>query len=596
MKVRRLAGLGVSMTIVVAAATAWGGDVGPQPGKAGVFMRLQLSEAGTVGPYNENLKGKDYAGPGFEQPVAAYYQDTAGHVYLTSIFMSSKVSNEDRPWQLKCSTVRLSPGIDLATVVTEKQITKLGDPNNADERPANHPHMVHIPGTKQFLFAYGSDDNNGNTQTYVQTVDHMCEITSDMVRISNNNNNNQGAPECSVNACDGLKCLVSCGYYDNNGQKTYMRFLNVSQTETPTVEKGELKVVVTPSDIGRPAVTTEPDRTFVCAAKGDNRPPEDGVECTFLNATTGEILWKSYIAESEPNKDIYYNQPSVAKLAANMYAVSVVKSNGNGKKTNDKGTSQVYLKVVQVTDVGMQIMDQITEQGGYPVSGESAHASICSGMYGIGAAAKMHVGIMSASITGSGGPSVNMLSYDGQTKSIKFDYKNDRLVVGYYGDSGFLANIYGQNPNTQGRDFPRCVGSVPNPSYGLDKGFMPKVKSFFVSLYAGKGEGDQKNGGWLSLVPAEVAEALPPEPPKPVTPSVDGTPDDPCDDGQPCQDPIAPPTGSDPAPQGPTQDPSFRSPGSDSGCAVGRGGASWGALALGLAFAGLALRRRRRDN
>ena len=42
--------------------------------------------------------------------------------------------------------------------------------------------------------------------------------------------------------------------------------------------------------------------------------------------------------------------------------------------------------------------------------------------------------------------------------------RDDEWVVGAYnGDSGYIANKYGQNPNTQGRDFLRCIGNVPNP-------------------------------------------------------------------------------------------------------------------------------------
>ena len=38
----------------------------------------------------------------------------------------------------------------------------------------------------------------------------------------------------------------------------------------------------------------------------------------------------------------------------------------------------------------------------------------------------------------------------------------------YDGDSGYAQNIYGGNPHTQGRGHPYCLGTMRNPSFGME--------------------------------------------------------------------------------------------------------------------------------
>jgi MYXO-CTERM domain-containing protein len=347
----------------------------------------------------------------------------------------------------------------------------------------------------------------------------------------------------------------------------------------PTLTNDWLEEVVTPSDIGRPAiVSTGPDRAFLCAAKGVNRPPEMGVECALLNAMTGEILFKDYIHESDPGNAMYFNQPSVA-LVGNNIAIQTVMSSGDGKNTNDKGESTTYLDIVEATDVGMQLKSTKMAVGPY-----QAHPGMCSSTFGAvgeGEVAKPHAALFQAPITGAGQPALMYVDYDDVSKNIILDMNFKFWFVGWYADSGYMSNIYGQNPNDQGRDFLRCVGNVPNPGYKQAGGFKPTVKTFTVAPHSGRMYGEEpKNALWLGLVPAETEKTIVPEPPDaPTKPPVSG-------EGN--------PPGTDPSDPSGRGQPTLGNAANGCGCVVaGERSTSYGALlALALGMLGLARRRR----
>jgi MYXO-CTERM domain-containing protein len=255
-------------------------------------------------------------------------------------------------------------------------------------------------------------------------------------------------------------------------------------------------------------------------------------------------------------------------------------SSGDGKNTNDKGESEVYFNVVTATDNGMQIKSQKTNIGPY-----QTHPGLCSGRFGTvgaGEEAPMHAALLQAPITGAGQPALQYVQYDAVSKNILVDTNYKYWTVGWYADAGYLANIYGQNPNDQGRDYLRCMGNIPNPAYGIDGGFKPTVKSFTAAPHSGRMYGEEpKNAMWLSLVPGETEKQVAPEAPdppqKPPVNEEGGTTTPP------------PPGKTDPtAPSQPTLG------NASSGCAMGSGAADLGTL-LVLALGALGLARRRRE-
>lgn len=469
----------------------------------GSVLAMALSLAAPVAaeaPYNAVLsagyggpKTQD-GGPGNEQPSSIAIEK-GDDVYLVTVFMNSDV--EEGYWQCKCSSMKLSATGEPEVVADEVQLT-----NNGGDRPCNHP-MVATDGEYGVL-TYGTDTNNANTQTYAGVIDEMCGWVAEPIKISNNNNNNEGAPDISYNG-DGW---FTAGYLSTGGNdRTYARGLRLNKEGGEvSLSKEYLENVVSPANIGRPAiVAASANRSLLCAAKGDQRPPEDGVECAWLNSMTGEVYWREYIAESDPGNKVYMNQPSVASLDFGQFAVQVVESTGEGKNKNNKGSSSQHLFVIEPTDSGMQIKAHLDDIGDY-----QTHPAICSGRYGDQGARA--TAVFDASITGIGQPGLQIVHYDASIKELDYSF-NEQWVVAPWGDSGHLANKYGANPNTQGRDFLRCIGDVKNPGFGVADGFKPNVKTFFAAPIAGRMPGEEKNALIMSLIPGEVETPVAPEPP-----------------------------------------------------------------------------------
>ncbi|HZF49789.1 MAG TPA: hypothetical protein VE093_14115 [Polyangiaceae bacterium] len=470
----------------------------------GLSAMLQASTALAVGPGVIELapgtggpKTQD-GGAGNEQPTLVTVTHK-GDRYVVVAYMSSNVGEGLDPWQCKCSSIRL-PSVGAPQVMANQvYLTK----NENTDRPCNHPFLS--TDGERILFTYGYAENGGNTQTYVQTIDAMCNPVSAPVRISNNANANQGAPEAAFHG--GGQYTV--GYYES-GAQTYI--VGVKMEGDGTLNKTfNDQVVINPSNIGRPAMATTGDRTLLCAAKGDQRPPEDGVACALINAIDGTVYWKNeVVAASEPGNNIYMNQPSLASLGDGRFVLHAIQSTGQGKNTNVKGGSKAHLYILEPTVDGPNVKAHTSGIGAY-----QTHSAVFAGPYG--AAGETFIGFYEAPITGSGIPLITFLKYDsGGQKFEDVDYKHYQWIVGPgNADSGYLPNLYGANPGTQGRDYMRGIAGVPNPGYGVEGGFMKEVKSFFVLPYAGMKKGEEKNALFLSFVPGQTGAPVVPEPPDP---------------------------------------------------------------------------------
>jgi MYXO-CTERM domain-containing protein len=415
----------------------------------------------------------------------------------------------------------------------------------------------------------------------------MCKVTSAPIRISENNNNNEGAPAGVFNQTMGGDSYFTFGYLSQGGDDiSYARGLVLHADGT--LEKTYLTNVVTPANIGRPTIAaTSADRSMFCAAKGDNRPPEVGIECAYLDAISGDITTKSVVAHSDENAEpkIYMNQPQLALMDNGRVALQVVQSDGAGKNNNNKGANLDHLYMFQPSDTAFEELDHIKNIGPY-----QSHPTICSGKFGVDG--KMTVAMLDESITGVGLPGMQMAPYDATTKTFsKLDKFGQLWMVGFHGDSGYLANLYGQNPNTQGRDFLRCLGDVPNPGHGVEGGYMPTVETFFVAPHSGRQAMEKKNALFVSFVPAKVDVPVDPAPPEPVDQGATTSGDDPTTGAS--GDPVHDPSG------GQTPPTSSQFPGqAKSGCACSTEGNGDSGAAGALALVGLAMvfaSRRRRE-
>jgi hypothetical protein len=449
-------------------------------------------------------------------------------------------------------------------------------------RPFNHPALA-ADENGRIVYLFGS--NNGdqaNVQTYAGVLDEQCNVLADPMqhRISANNNNNEGAPHIDYNG--GGK--FTAGYLSQGaGDASIAVGLSlIGSAASPALSITYRQEVVAPANIGRPTILAiSPTRSVFCAAKGDQRPPEDGVECALLNTTDGTVIWRELVAKTTPpaapgiTGGGYMNQPWLAMLepaAAGTppkVALSVIASTGEGRNKNKKGASRLDLYVLAPTDAGSGQLALKENAGFY-----QAHGTICGTKYGT--AATRSLAIFEAPITGAGIASIKLaqlsaVAQSGSANGMQITLPATLAVSTGNSDSGYLSNQYGRNPNSQGRDFLHCIGDVPNPGFGAPNGFLPTVKSFISAPYSGRNPSEPKNALFLSLVPAETSVPITqPTPPAPLPPST--------------SDPTAG------APSSGTRPPSAW------GCGVGATAASGvGELSLGVGCAlGLACARRRR--
>jgi hypothetical protein len=485
----------LSSLVLVAAAIA-----GPARAAESHLIKLNRGEGGPM---------SEYGGAGNEQGdvVVLTNNDTT---YVMTVYMSSENWEQNEPWQCKCASVRMNAD-GAPTLIANRYVTVDRDlPGDGEgERPCNHPALASTGDIA--IMAYGSDaDHQANVQVYAKALDTMCSVVSGDPVLLSNHNGNQGA--AGIACASGTHCVVG---YNNNGQTGDAVGVTVTRDGSRINLATTFRVtVVNPANIPRPSlVALGTTRVLYTAAQGDQRPPEDGARVALLDATTGTIVWSEIpdVARSNPEAMVYINSPALAKLDDGNVAMLVDQSNGRGKNTNDKGSARTILITMQPDEIGPNVRSVISSLGSY-----QAHAGLCSGSYGTDAT--MHAAIFEAPISGTSIPMATLARFD-PSQGL---YMGKSEVVAYrLADSGYIANQYGANPNNQGRDFLKCIGDVPNPSFGINGGFMPDVQTFFAMPFAGGGNeiGEDKNAMFLSFLPGRQ-RPLAPEAPE-VAPLVD---------------------------------------------------------------------------
>lgn len=496
--------------------------------------------------------------PGFEQTTLV---NVNNHIVMITMEAVSGAGPENRYVQCSCSSYELRADGPPRAVVELKRLTNY----TTGERRCNHPKAA-ADENGRIVWMYGSDaqpTNNNRPNTYAGIINDKCETLAAPQMVSIMRDANDGAPDIKY---QGNGRFVAGYYSDGNGEA--LNFpkeggdaavalgLQIEQSGLlPTLRRTFITPVVTPTDIGRPTVeVVDANRALFCAPKGPNRP-SDHIECALVDTSkegigvtggrtelqdtdndpnTPEVpvtvpgngsgpdgapgpgefqmaegyVWKSELLKGNRQKRVYYNQPTVAKIAENDYALIAIESNGMGQGTNMKGNNVAHMFALKRNG------DQITLGG--EIVGAAAHqthASICTGPYGQAGAPT--VAVFSASPTGIGRAAMAMVAFDPATAAFKYDERADLWPAAWYGDSGYLSNMYGRNPMKQGRDYMRCIGGVKNPGYHVPNGFMADVETFFAAAVHGRVPGDEKNSLFLSLVPGKSDEKLLPQNPLP---------------------------------------------------------------------------------
>jgi MYXO-CTERM domain-containing protein len=478
------------------------------------------------------------------------------------------------PVQCSCSSYQLRPDGAPQAVVSLKRLT---DYSNDGERLCNHPKAA-ADENGNIVWLYGSDYKSNRPNTYAGVVNENCEQLAAPTMVNVARDANDGAPD--ITYLGGGNFVA--GYYSDGGGDVTAPFpgqggrysvgmglsLNTSAV-LPTLTRTWIKDVISPTDIGRPTITSvDGGHALFCSPKGPNRP-SDSVECGLVDSATGNVITKNeFFRGGDMGNGMgrrYFNQPTVVKVSDNQFALMAIESNGMGKNGNVKGANTAHMMMISRNGdtliAGNEIIGAAAHQ---------THASICTGGYGEQGAAA--VGVFSAAPTGIGRAAMAMVQFDAATATFKYDDKADLWPTAWYGDSGHLSNWYGRNPMRQGRDFMRCIGGVENPGYHQANGYMPDVKTFFAAAVHGRIPGDEKNSLFLSLVPGQMDKKVLPQNPIPAGEVV--TPD-----------PVVMP-------------PAAATPKSDSGCGCSTPGTSntTGTAALvGMALGlGIVISRRRR--
>jgi len=521
---------------------------------------------GIGGPYEGPDEAIEDAGAGHEQTVAATIEKN-GKQYVVLAYMSSNVPEELRPWQGKCTSYELDPVAGPVLVADQVLVSE----NKNTDRPYNRSAL--LSDGKNLVMGFGYAPNGGNTRAYVQLLDESCNRISEPLQISNNNNENIGAVH--LTAIGEGKFFAT--YYSNNGNESRGRIVTVDGN---TLNKGDNRNLLNPSNIGRAPVASSNGYSLTCTGLGNNRPPEIGMACTYLDPE-GNIVWKNQlIAEADPENNLYYNQSSLVTVGNGRFALMAQESNGMGKNTNDKGYNIDHVWLLEPTTDGPGIKAHTVGNSIY-----STHSSLLTGNYGD--TGENVLAIYEASPTNSGTAAITFLRYDAAALAFKpVNPQMDQWVASTrFADSGKLSNMYGANPNTQGRDFLHGIGGVKNPGYGVQGGFMSDVETFFVLPYNGKSNSpdEPKNAAYVTFLPGKVDKAEPPKAPAEFTPQTKG-PNGPSNPGTP-NNPGA-------------TDNSALQQGSSGGCNFGAGNASTsGGLAmLGLGLLVAARRRNRKES
>ena len=572
-RIRSLLPVGVALALGLAAA----------PAKAAPQQYYELvddcdQESDNCGPRGEN------DGPGNEQARAAWFSDAAGAPYVGIVVMSAKdiPNRNDGPYQCRYFAWKIDAERGPQRIVDGLLLT-----NNRGNRPCNHPDLQYA-GDGKMLFLFGTnDDNQTNVQPYAQVLDAMTGNPLGGRTNLGDNNGNDGAGTAQFlktgASLDALalptaypKRFVYC--YNDNGNNADCTVAQVNENNSVNVTN-RINDVIDPANIPRPfmAQITTAGQFAVFAAKGDERPPEDGAYVRVIdvanpnNGDGGRLTGQMALMKSNEGARLYANSPEVSTgpSAGTFWAINTT---SHQEGDNDKGTSMLYAHVVQFApDYSLQILS--TKSVGH----YQAHASLCTSSHGPDG---VQAGVLiESSITNSGPGVATPLYFDSVAKTIAEGPA--KVTTPYTADSGELANLYGNNPNTQGRDFVSCIGSVANPGYGLSTGWQKETQSFIVTAsYGMMSPDDYKNSMFLTFIPAHTPnQTLPPDTPNPDDGGDDvGDGDSPDDDG-------------DGVPN--DQDPDYKS-GSQGGCSMAGGeGSAFGGLFL-LLGAFIAVRRRRR--
>ena len=529
MKSRYSLGLLTGLIVVAQAAPAVADSAAPAPqgpeahARSAILVQLGQGTMGRQGvedPADPNTNRN--VQPGYEQTTIGKVLTKDGKERILLVSMEGYERTQHDPENLGpvrgvCASIELHadgpPTIVTASPTSNFKVIA----HNPGERSFHHPILATVDDVGVIL--YGADMGGNRTKTYGMMVDADCNVIAKSKQLSDpaqNDTQDNGAPHVVAHKAKGAdgSYRFSGGYLSTGGDNDSVYYLGLKAANVGglwTLDNMYPPVMTIPrSQIGRPTITVEGNyAVFIASAfKNNKRPPDDGIHGAVVDMTTGAILWNNKIIDmvsnEDPYKRQYISQPSVGRLAENVFALQVSGSNGLGKggdgNRNIKGSNTPYTHMLvrnpQTNE--LKVTGNVMGAAAY-----STHTAICTGKSGINS--EPTVNVISASPIGIGRAESLILHPQLMASTpYTYDKQKDLWPINWYGDSGYLSNRYGRNPGRQGRNFLRCIGDVENPGYHKEKGFQADVKTFWVAAVEGRVPGDAKNSMPISLYPAEA--------------------------------------------------------------------------------------------
>lgn len=543
--------------MLVGAVAATVAAAAPAQAKQGIVTVLvhDGDNAGPTAPEDQPRTNNNQLGVGAEQTVSAYLPNAAGGPTVMLLSMGSYTDLPGGPpahrIQALCTTYKL----DAMLGPVKAQQAYVTDNDGNRRRNSHRITVTPIFNGTAALIEYGYAPGN-QTQVYQKVIGADCSVISEQKKIlakTNDNcaardyNNNvvladsptetrvAGAAECNGNGLDDSYAYGTIIKKDAAGAITIDKYFEI--TTENEIERHRPSI----------SATSTPDRMLLCGAVGDTQPPNRGARCMLIDTATNtpddqRILWRTYLQKKQG--DIYAVEPLVAPVTdaagkvTDTFYVMWIEADLTDRNGKEKGKTRAKASVIRVSDAGMDVLVPPT----YSVTtqADAAHPGLCSTSWGTSGASRGVV--LQGSIVGStsGVGRASIIAYDDVARTLKVE---EEFVYADSADAAWASKFNGQNPNNQGRNYLNCLGSVPNPGYGVTGGFMADTQEILFIPSEGRylradGSVEDKLGLRLNVVPAWVPPAnTPPTPPPPPADTGNGgnggngTPTDPTDPG-----------------------------------------------------------------